>query len=761
MYRALATAVPFALVTLAVGMQPAAPPETRHSPVTDVYHGVEVTDEYRWLEDWSNPEVKAWSEAQSTFARQYLDSLPAAKPLRKRMTELLGVTLASHHAFQWIDADFANISPPSQTSSTSSSATANPDDAPGILFAIRTNPQPALVAMPGQSDPERGRVILDPQALDPSGLTSMDWYVASPNGLLVAVSLSKSGSEAGDVSVFDVRTGERVFEVVPRVNGGTAGGSLAWYPDSSGFLYTRYPRGDERPEQDRDFYTQVFAHTLGTPTEQDRYEIGKDFPRTAEIMIETRPGTPPTGTSPEPKFLAIATVQLGDSGDFMHFIRGESGEWTQLSKYEDGVKAIRFGREDDLWIISRKDAPRGKLLRLPIGKSLDSAAVVVPQGSETIVTDFADPSHWAITPSVVAMTYQTGGPSELRLFTESGQKLEPPPQLKNGAIKEVTPLRADTLLFANESAIEPLRVCAYNPGRLNELETTRLGVDFAGAPFDFVPYESRRVLGRSADGTEIPVTLVCRRDVVLNRRNPTLLTGYGGFGISIEPRFSLGSLALLEQGFVLATATLRGGGEFGETWHRSGALTQKQNVFDDFTAAARALIDAKYTSSNRLAIEGGSNGGLLMGAALTQHPDLFACVVSHVGIYDMLRVELSANGAFNTVEFGSVRDEPQFKALLKYSPYHNVKEGTTYPPVLFLTGANDPRVDPMQSRKMTAMLQRVGARAYLRTNANSGHGAGGTVDQRVERAVDVNSFLFEQLKVSPDTPAPAAPSSSP
>ncbi len=233
----------------------------------------------------------------------------------------------------------------------------------------------------------------------------------------------------------------------------------------------------------------------------------------------------------------------------------------------------------------------------------------------------------------------------------------------------------------------------------------------------------------SKDGTRVPVNIVRRKELKLDGSNPTILYGYGGYGISVSPRFSASRQLWLEQGGVFAVANIRGGGEFGEAWHRAGNLTKKQNVFDDFYAAAKHLIDAGYTSPDHLAILGGSNGGLLMGATMTQHPKICQAVVSHVGIYDMLRVELSPNGAFNVTEFGTVRDEPQFRALYAYSPYHHVKDGVAYPATLFLTGANDPRVDPMQSRKMTARLQAASPDSVtlLRTNAEAGHGIGSSL----------------------------------
>jgi prolyl oligopeptidase len=272
---------------------------------------------------------------------------------------------------------------------------------------------------------------------------------------------------------------------------------------------------------------------------------------------------------------------------------------------------------------------------------------------------------------------------------------------------------------------------------------------FESGTADFSDAEVVREFAISKDGTRIPLSIIRRKGTKLDGKNPALLTGYGGFDVSITPDYKLDRKPLLEHGFVIAIANLRGGAEYGEAWHRAGMLGKKQNVFDDFAACAKYLIDHKYTSAAKLGIEGGSNGGLLMGAELTQHPELFGAVVSHVGIYDMLRLELQPNGAFNVTEYGTVKEPEQFKALYAYSPYHHVVDGTNYPPVLFLTGDNDPRVDPLNARKMVARLQASGAKhlVLLRTSSSSGHGYGTAQSEKLAAESDVLSFLFDQLGV--------------
>jgi prolyl oligopeptidase len=309
--------------------------------------------------------------------------------------------------------------------------------------------------------------------------------------------------------------------------------------------------------------------------------------------------------------------------------------------------------------------------------------------------------------------------------------------------------QGDDVLFGSQTFVEPFGWYRYDPvSRV----VTKLPLSTT-SPVSFTDVEVVRDSAVSKDGTHIPMTILMRKGTKLDGNNPTLLYGYGGYGISETPSFSPMRRLWFDNHGVYVVANIRGGGEFGEEWHKNGSLTKKQNVFDDFAACAQHLIDSKYTTSTKLAIMGGSNGGLLMGAELTQHPGLFRAVVSFVGIYDMLRVELFANGAFNVTEFGTVKNPDQFKALYAYSPIHHVKDGTPYPAVLFLTGDNDGRVDPANSRKMTARLQAAtssGLPILLRTSASSGHGIGSSLSVVVEEETDVYSFLFYMLGIRPN-----------
>jgi prolyl oligopeptidase len=337
---------------------------------------------------------------------------------------------------------------------------------------------------------------------------------------------------------------------------------------------------------------------------------------------------------------------------------------------------------------------------------------------------------------------QIGGPSQIRIFDTSGKAQGVIPTPPVSAVNQILRSDGDQLLFNDSTYLEPAAWYRYDPTAKKVTRTALYETSVA----DFSGAEVIREFATSKDGTKVPLNIIRPKETKLDGKNPVLLYGYGGYDISLTPFFSLDRKPLLDRGVVLVIANLRGGGEYGEAWHRAGMLTKKQNVFDDFAASARYLVDHKYTTAARLAIEGGSNGGLLMGASLTQHPELFGAVVSHVGIYDMLRVELHPNGAFNVTEFGTVKEDDLFRALYAYSPYHHVVDGTNYPPVLFLTGDNDPRVDPANSRKMTARLQASGTKhpVLLRTSGNSGHGIGTALSEAIAEEADVLAFLFEQ-----------------
>ena len=688
---------------VACGM--AQPPAAPKKPIVDAYHGVSVSDDYRWLENYSDPAVRAWSDAQNSYARKYLDALPLRATLYDELKRLYSQPSPRYLALE---------------------------SRPGVLLALKIQPpkeQPLLVALASADDVGTERVVLDPNRLDATGGTSIDFYVASMDGKHVAVSLSKGGSESGDVHVYEVANGREVDTVIPRVNGGTAGGSVAWNADGSGFYYTRYPRAGERAPADLDFYQQVFFHRIGTDPKRDAYSLGKDFPRIAEIQLRS---------SDDGRF-TLATMANGDGGDFAHYLVGPDGQWHQIARLSDAISSAKFGTDGFIYFLSHLNAPRGKILRVALDRPQASGAQTMVPESKVAIENFLPAGNALYTID------QVGGPSQVRAFDATGKVQGEVPILPISAVDQMVRTSSGEVLFQNGSYLEPPAWYRYDPTTRKAARTAL----FERAAADFSDAEVVREFATSKDGTRFPLNIIRRKGVKLDGKNPVLLTAYGGYGVSLSPYYSLSRRPLLDRGFVYAIANLRGGGEYGEGWHRAGMLTKKQNVFDDFAAAAQYLVSHKYTTPAKLAIEGGSNGGLLMGAALTQHPELFGAVVSHVGIYDMLRVELQPNGAFNITEFGTVKEPDQFKALYAYSPYHHVVDGTNYPPVLFLTGANDPRVDPLNSRKMTARLQASGTKrpVLLRTSSNSGHGIGTALSESLAQQADVLAFLLDQLGI--------------
>jgi prolyl oligopeptidase len=623
------------------------------------------------------------------------------------------------------------------------------------VFALTTQPpkqQPMIALLTRDANPATARVIVDPNAINPNGTTAIDWFVPSPDGKRIAVSLSDNGSEDGSVHIFDVASHQQTGEVISRVQYPTAGGSLAWRADSQGFWYTRYP-GPDRPATEQHFFQKLYYHRIGDKPAKDIVVLQQDLPKVAEIYLDNRFSS---------KYVLVS-VANGDGGEFAHYLLSQDGGVRQISRFEDRIVAGAIGPDDALYLVSRKDAPRGKLLKLDVADpGLDRAKVIVPESEHVIQAggEF-NGEPVVVTAKALYVRELDGGPSRVAAFNHEGVALGVLPLPGLATVDEVEPLGDGTLAYSIKTYLRPPYFSRYDEASGTAVETKLVET----SPVSYPDAEVVREFATSKDGTQVPVNIVRRKGLVLDGSHPLLLTGYGGYGISMTPSFLGPQVRLwLDAGGVYVIANLRGGGEYGEQWHSQGALTHKQNVFDDFAAAARFLIAQKYTTDRRLAIVGGSNGGLLMGAELTQHPEQFRAVVSYVGIYDMVRVELDPNGAFNTTEFGTVKNEAQFRALYAYSPYHQVTEDTKYPAVLMLTGEHDGRVNPMQSRKMAARLQAAtvsGLPVFLSINTHAGHGIGSSLSIRANQMADAQAFLFDQLgmKVPAEVnrPSPPAP----
>lgn len=709
----------------------------RRPTVTD-YAGTKVTDDYAWLEDGKDPEVVAFAEAETAYARKHLDALPERPAVRARVAELLGAS----------SPDFLSIR-----------------DAAGSLFVMKSQPpkqQPIVVVRRAEDDTQNERVVVDPNAIDPSGKTTIDWFVPSPDGKTLAVSLSKGGTESGDVHLFDVASGKDKGEVVARVNGGTAGGSLAWNVDGSGFWYTRYPRAGERPDADLDFYQQVYFHKVGTSDAKDTYAFGKDLPRIAEIDLRRS----------DDGRAVLALVSNGDGGEVEHHVLASGDKtWRRLSRFEDGLSFATFGADGKIYAIARKGSPHGRVVAFapPFDKPAEEK---LPEGDGVI-------EEIVGTKSALYVVETLGGPSRVRRIPlgvkaeplasepppppKKGQKQKPPRRFEVGVPSVVAaaelplpPVSAvssgvvrlgEDLLLRVESFTEPPAWHRYRAAEHRLVKTSMAKAKIA----DMSDVEVVRETCISKDGTHVPMSVLRKKGAKLTRDLPTLLTGYGGYGVTRKPHLRAFYRVWLDYGGVVADANLRGGGEMGEAWHEAGKLTHKQNVFDDFYACEKTLVDLGYTKPERLAITGRSNGGLLMGAMLVQHPEMVRAVVSAVGIYDMLKVETTPNGAFNVTEYGTVKDEAQLRAMLAYSPLHNVKDGVAYPAALFTTGANDPRVDPYHSRKMVARLQAATSSdrpILLVASGDTGHGMGTPLSVAIEETTDMLAFLLHELAVT-------------
>jgi len=688
---------------------PAAEPnfQTSKKPVFNEYQGVKVEDDYQWLEKDDDPEVKRWSDAQNQRTRSYLDKLPDRAAIEKQLTDWFAQTSPSYSALV---------------------------SRPGVLFALKFQPpkqQPMLVTLASANDLKSEKMLLDPNALDAKGTTAIDWFVPSLDGKYVAISISQGGSEDGTLHIYETATAKALPDTIAHVQYPTAGGSATWNADGTGLYYTRYPRQGERPEADLNFYQQVYFHKLGAPEKDDTYSVGKEFPRIAEVALET---------SHDGKYV-LATVANGDGGDFAHYLLGPDGNWKQITQFSDQIKTARLGRDQTIYLLSRADAPRGKILRLSLETpELTNAVTIVPAG-EAVIERLVPAANELYVGDLL------GGPSQIRRFDLDGKGETIVPIPKISAIPEMIALEDSSLLFRDVSYVEPAAWFQYADGKGEPVKTALVST----SPVSFSDIEVTREFATSKDGIQIPLNIVCRKGTKLNGENPTLLYAYGGYGVSVSPNFDFTRRIWFDRGGVYVVANIRGGGEFGEEWHKAGNLIKKQNVFDDFAAAAQYLIKKKYTQPAKLAIIGGSNGGLLMGAMITQHPDLMQAVVSFVGIYDMLRVELAPNGAFNVTEFGTVKNPDQFKALYAYSPYHHVVNGTKYPAILMMTGANDGRVAPYHSRKMVARLDEANGSSkavLLRTSSSAGHGIGTALSERIKQLADMYSFLFAQLDMT-------------
>ncbi|MBA3336378.1 MAG: S9 family peptidase [Chloroflexia bacterium] len=682
-----------------------APPLTRRGDVTETLHGVEITDHYRWLEDGADPETQAWTDAQNSRTEKLLGGLAGRVRLEHRLSELLSVgTVAGggmrDNRFFYLKREGGQNQP--------------------ILY-VRTS-------LHGEE-----RALVDPNSLSAEGLTALDWYEASTDGAFVAYGCSDNGDEWSTLRIVDSDTGATLAEAIPR----TRYSSVAWLPDNSGFFYTRYPDPGSVPPGEEEYNSHVFWHALGTEAFADTKIFGEG--RSPQDTYDLR-------ISPNGHWLVIIAHDGWARSDcYLRDLRNAGKPIVTIAEGIDALFDTPHFAGDALLIRTNWEAPNYRIMRInPSEPDPSYWEVAVTERPNRAIENFSVTLAGIVTIDVEAAI------SRLCVHSDNWGNQH---DLRLPGLGTVTGIDGDEAhqwivvgYTSFESAHELFMFDVFNGERFPLAPVPPV------AGFDPDAIEVHQVHYPSRDGTRISMFIVHQRGIRLDGDNPTLLTGYGGFNISEGPEYRAALPAWLERGGVFALPNLRGGAEYGETWHKAGMLGNKQNVFDDFICAAEWLIAGGYTRPERLGIAGGSNGGLLVGAALTQRPELFGAVYCAVPLLDMLRYHHFSIAKLWVPEYGSAEDPEAFRWLHAYSPYHRVIEGTAYPATLIATGEQDSRVEPLHARKMVALLQHATCAGeerpiLLRSESLAGHGAGKPLSKRVAEAADQWGFLGWRLGV--------------
>jgi len=677
-------------------------PTARQSDQADDYHGTQVRDPFRWLEDTDSPETRAWIEAQNQLTEGYLADAPGRDWLRQRLTKLwdferFGIPLARGGKY------FITRNDGLQNQS--------------VLYV-----QPSLDGEP--------RVLLDPNTLSADGTVALAGWEPSDDGKLLAYGLANAGSDWREWKVRDVETGKDLEDHLQWIKFS----GISWTPDGKGFFYARYD--EPKPGQsllEANYFQKLYFHKLGQPQAEDKliYErrdekewgFGGYVTEDGQyLIISVRRGA-------EPKDQLFYLDLKQPDAKVVELITGFDAQYNFLGN--DGPV---------FWVHTDWQAPRGRIVAVDTRKpERDAWKEVVPESAETI-------SAATLVGERFIVNYLKDAYSQVKLFELSGQ-LERELSLPGiGTVDGFSGRRPDKQTFyAYTSFTTPTTIYRYDFAA-NQASVFRA----PKVDFDSAKYETKQVFYTSKDGTQVPMFITAKKGLELNGQNPTILYGYGGFDISITPSFSVSNAVWLELGGVYAVPNLRGGGEYGRAWHEAGRRGKKQNVFDDFIAAAEYLIAEKLTSPERLAIMGRSNGGLLVGACMTQRPELFAAALPGVGVMDMLRFQKFTIGWAWVPEYGSSDDAEAYQWLAAYSPLHNLKPGTQYPATMVETADHDDRVVPGHSFKFTAALQQAqsGDKPTLaRIETRAGHGAGTPTSKLIDEATDRLSFLLKVMSV--------------
>jgi len=683
------------------------PPATPRDELFDTWHGERVPDPYRWLEDDASERVRDWTDLQNVRTRAVLDALPQRATLARRLRELLSVGLLS-----------------------------TPRPVAGHVFHTRREgEQKQAVLYVRDAIDSTDRALVDPNAIDASGLVTLDWYYPSHDARYVAYGLSRGGDERSTLHVVETDSGKELGDRIPHTQHST----IAWV--HTGFYYTVHPAPGSVPAGDENYFRRVRFHHLGDDPTKDVLVFGDSRPKEDILLV---------ATSPNGRWVLFTAMKGWARSDLYVMDREHPGRGFAIVM--EGLDAIAEGAPYDdgrLWLRTNLDAPNYRIVSAWCEEPAASRwRTVIPEGDHVI-------QGFDRTRDRVAVLRLVRATSRLATYDLKGsdERVIDLPSL--GAVEFVQGEAAsDRVGYTFQSFTQPPIAFVADAKTGQQDELVRLPMP---PRLDPRRVAVEQTTYRSPDGTEVSMFLVHRNDVRPTGEVPTLLTGYGGFNISRTPAYFPGAAAWVEAGGLFALPNLRGGGEYGERWHRAGMLANKQNVFDDFHAAAEALVSGGWTRPDRLAISGGSNGGLLVGAALTQRPELFAAVCCAVPLLDMLRYQNFRIARFWIAEYGSAEDADQFKWLCRYSPYHNVRAGMRYPPVLFTTAEGDSRVDPMHARKMAALLQAQTedprSVVLLRVDRDAGHGIGKPLDKQVDDLADQYAFIAWRTSLGMDGPA--------
>jgi prolyl oligopeptidase len=682
-------------------------PDPQRLPLVDTLHGRSVADPYRWLEDAADPRTEEWSLAQDALFAEARSSWPGQEHVRRRVAELVGAGIVTAPVWRG-DRQFV---------------------------MRRTAEQEHAVLLVIEADGTE-RTLIDPMAIDPSGTTTLDTWQPSKEGKLLAYQLSEGGTEESVLRVMDVTTGETVDGPIDRARYSP----VAWLPGGESYYYVRRLPADQVPEGEEQFHRRVWLHRVGTDADTDTLVFGDGLDATNYYGVSV---------SRDGRWLSITAAAGTEPRNdlWVADISESSPDKPDLITVQEGVDAqtsLHFGRDGLIYAYTNADAPRGRILVSEPGVwALGEWRDLVPEDPDSVLEGWAILDGDALRDPVLLVVRSQHAVGhihrhELRSGAETGSV--PMPGLGTVAGISDRPEGGHEAWFGYTDHTTPASVYHYDA----RTDSTSLWASAPGS-VEVPAVTSEQVVYQSKDGTDVRMFVIRRSDAGAGPA-PTILNGYGGFGVPLTPAYSATVLAWVEAGGVYVVANLRGGGEEGEDWHRGGMRDTKQNVFDDFHAAAEWLIEHGVTTPNQLTISGGSNGGLLVGAALTQRPDLYSAVICAAPLLDMVRYEEHGLGPTWSDEYGTASDATELGWLLAYSPYHNVREGVDYPATLFTIFDGDTRVDPLHGRKMAAALQHAttgGRPVLVRRESDVGHGAR-AVTRAVELSVDTLAFAAAQ-----------------